>query len=107
MAIVEVTDSSFATEVEGTDSGTVLVDFWAEWCPPCKLLAPILEEVNAEIGDKVTIAKVNVDNSPESASKFGIMSIPTMIVFQNGEMKSKLVGVQPKENLVQWLGEYM
>jgi thioredoxin 1 len=107
MAIVEVTDSSFATDVEGADSGLVLVDFWAEWCPPCKILSPILDEVNDEIGDKVTIAKVNVDHSPESASKFGIMSIPTMILFQNGEMKSKLVGLQPKEQLVEWLSEYM
>jgi thioredoxin 1 len=107
MAIVEVTDKNFATDVEGANSGTVLVDFWAPWCGPCKIIAPILEEVNDEIGDKVTIAKLNVDNNPESASKFGVMSIPTLMVFQNGEMKSKLVGLQPKEQLVQWLGEYM
>jgi thioredoxin 1 len=107
MAIVEVTDSSFATDVEGADAGTVLVDFWAPWCTPCKMIAPILEEVSAELGDKVTIAKVNVDNNPEAPGKFGVMSIPTLMVFQNGEMKSKLVGIQPKEQLVQWLGEYM
>lgn len=107
MAIVEVTDKNFGTDVEGADSGTVLVDFWAPWCGPCKIIAPILEEVNDEIGDKVTIAKLNVDNNPESASRFGVMSIPTLMVFQNGKMKSKLVGLQPKEQLVQWLGEYM
>jgi thioredoxin 1 len=107
MAIVEVTDQNFATDVEGAGTGTVLVDFWAPWCMPCKRIAPILEEVNEELGDKVTIAKVNVDNNPESSGKFGVMSIPTLMVFQNGEMKSKLVGIQPKEQLIQWLGEYM
>ncbi|MCH5584510.1 thioredoxin [Shimazuella sp. AN120528] len=107
MAIVEVTDKDFGTSVEGAESGTVLVDFWAPWCGPCKIIAPILEEVNEEIGEKVTIAKLNVDNNPESASRFGVMSIPTLMVFQNGEMKSKLVGLQPKEQLIQWLGEYM
>jgi thioredoxin 1 len=107
MAIVEVTDKNFSTDVESAESGTVLVDFWAPWCGPCKIIAPILEEVNEEIGDKVTIAKLNADNNPESASRFGVMSIPTLMVFQNGEMKSKLVGLQPKEQLIQWLGEYM
>lgn len=107
MAIVEVTDKNFSTSVEGEQSGTVLVDFWAPWCGPCKIIAPILEEVDQEIGEKVTIAKLNVDNNPEAASRFGVMSIPTLMVFQNGKMKSKLVGVQPKEQLVQWLGEYM
>jgi thioredoxin 1 len=107
MAIVEVTDKSFISDVEGANSGTVLVDFWAPWCGPCKIIAPILEEVDSEIGNKLTIAKVNVDNNPESASKFGVMSIPTLMVFQNGKMKAKLVGVQPKEQMIQWLGEYM
>jgi thioredoxin 1 len=107
MAIVEVRDESFSTELENPNNHTVLVYFWAEWCPPCKVLGPIIKEISEELGDQVTIAKVDVDNSPESASKFGVMSIPTLIVFQNGEMKSKLVGLQPKEQLVQWIGEYI
>ena len=107
MPIVEGTDKSFATEVEGADSGTVLVYFWAPWCPPCKILGPIINEINEEIGDKLTISKINVDDNPESASKFNVMSIPTLLVFQNGQLKSKVVGLQPKEQLLGWLEEYL
>ncbi|KZE83521.1 thioredoxin [Paenibacillus elgii] len=97
MAIVNVSDQSFSAEVEG--SGTVLVDFWAPWCGPCKMIAPVLEELDTEIGESVKIAKVNVDDNPESASRFGVMSIPTLIVFKDGQPVDKIVGFQSKDAL--------
>lgn len=97
MAIVNVSDQSFKSEVEG--QGTVLVDFWAPWCGPCKMIAPVLEELNGEIGDHLKIAKLNVDDNPESASRFGVMSIPTLILFKNGEPVDKIIGFQSKEAL--------
>lgn len=97
MAIVDVTDQSFRSEVEG--QGTVLVDFWAPWCGPCKMIAPVLEELDKELGDRVKIAKVNVDDNPESASRFGVMSIPTLILFKDGEPVDKIIGFQPKDAL--------
>ncbi|NDI36805.1 thioredoxin [Chengkuizengella sediminis] len=97
MAIVNVSDQSFKGEVEST--GTVLVDFWAPWCGPCKMVAPVLEELDEEIGTELKIAKVNVDDNPESASRFGVMSIPTLIVFKDGAPVDKVVGFQPKDAL--------
>lgn len=105
MAIVNVTDQSFASEVEG--SGTTLVDFWAPWCGPCKMIAPLLEEIDSEIGDKLKIAKVNVDDNPDSASRLGVMSIPTLIVFKNGEPVDKIVGAQPKDVLMNLLNKHL
>lgn len=104
MAIVEVTDQNFSDEVK---SGTVLVDFWAPWCGPCKMIAPVLEELDNEIGDQLKIAKLNVDNNPETAGRLGVMSIPTLMVFKDGEMVSKMVGFQPKEQLREWLDSYL
>jgi len=97
MAIVNVSDQSFKGEVES--QGTVLVDFWAPWCGPCKMIAPVLEELDGEVGDKLKIAKLNVDDNPESASRFGVMSIPTLIVFKNGEPVDKIIGFQSKDAL--------
>lgn len=105
MAIVDVTDQSFASEVEG--SGTVLVDFWAPWCGPCKMIAPVLEEIDEEIGDKLKIAKVNVDENPDTSGRFGIMSIPTLMVVKDGEVKEKLVGFQPKEQLLDAVNKHL
>jgi thioredoxin 1 len=96
MAIVNVTDQSFNTEVE---NGVVLVDFWAPWCGPCKMIAPVLEELDSEIGGQVKIAKVNVDDNSESAAKFGVMSIPTLILFKDGQPVDKVVGFQSKDAL--------
>nr|WP_295972763.1 thioredoxin [uncultured Bacillus sp.] len=100
MAIVHATDATFAAE---TGSGLVLVDFWAPWCGPCKMIAPVLEDLDSEIGDKMKIVKVDVDENQESAAKFGVMSIPTLIVLKDGELVDKVVGFQPKEALAERL----
>lgn len=106
MATKTVTDSSFDTDVLGADK-PVLVDFWAEWCTPCKAIAPALEQLSEELGDKVTIAKLNIDDNPEAATKFGVMSIPTMILFKNGERAATKVGAEPKGRLQAWLEEQL
>ena len=85
---------------EATGSGVVLVDFWAPWCGPCKMQTPILEKVAAELGDKAVIAKVNVDENPELAAKYGIRSIPTLILLKDGENKQQFVGLQQQAALV-------
>ena len=92
---------------ETIQSGVSLVDFWAPWCGPCRMIAPVLEELDQEMGDKVKIVKVNVDENQETASKFGVMSIPTLLVFKNGELVDKTVGYQPKEALVQLLEKHV
>lgn len=97
MAIIQATDQSFKTEVE---SGTVLVDFWAPWCGPCRMIAPVLEEMDQELGDQLKIVKVNVDENPQTASQFGVMSIPTLLLFKNNEVVDKAVGFMPKEALM-------
>ncbi len=96
MAISHVTDQTFSTE---TNSGVVLVDFWAPWCGPCKMIAPVLEELDSELGGKVKIVKVDVDENQETAGKFGIMSIPTLLVLKDGVVVDKVVGFSPKEAL--------
>ncbi|MFB6364841.1 thioredoxin [Paenibacillus elgii] len=96
MAIVNASDQSFSTDVE---SGTVLVGFWAPWCGPCRMLAPVLEELDKEISESVKVVKVNVDENPETASRFGVMSIPTLIVFKDGQPVDKTVGFQTKDAL--------
>ena len=100
MAITHATDQTFSNE---TGSGLVLIDFWAPWCGPCKMIAPVLEELDTEIGDKVKIVKVDVDENPESAGKYGIMSIPTLLIVKDGEVVDKVVGFQPKEALAERL----
>jgi len=102
---VHVTDQTFANEVENT--GTVIVDFWAPWCAPCKMIAPVLEEINDEIGDKLTVAKLNVDDNPSSAAKYGIMGIPTLLLFSNGKPVEKIVGFQPKDNLMSAIKKHL
>jgi thioredoxin 1 len=102
MATKKVTDSSFQADVLGAD-GPVLVDFWAEWCGPCKMIAPALEELSEELGDKVTIAKINIDENPDAPAKYGVRGIPTMILFKNGEPAATKVGAEPKSRIQGWL----
>ncbi|WP_270179514.1 thioredoxin [Alkalihalobacillus sp. CinArs1] len=102
MAIVHATDQNFNQE---TSEGLVLADFWAPWCGPCKMIAPVLEELDAEMTD-VKVVKIDVDENQETASKFGVMSIPTLLVFKNGEVVDQVVGFQPKEALAQTLSKH-
>ena len=101
-----VTDETFDAEVLGSDQ-PVLVDFWAEWCGPCKMIAPVLDEIAAEHADKITIAKVNIDENPEIARRYQIMSIPTMSVFSSGEVVKNIVGAKPKAALLRDLEAYI
>ena len=99
-AAVAVTDSTFQSEVL-TSEQPVLVDFWATWCGPCRMVAPIVEEIAGEQGGKLKVAKVDVDQNPQVAQQFGVMSIPTLIVFKGGEAVERLVGYMPKAKLMQ------
>ena len=102
MAVGKVSDANFESEVLKSTQ-PVVVDFWAEWCGPCKMIAPALEEIAGSLGDKVKIVKLNVDENPATASKYGIMSIPTLMLFKNGELASRQVGAAPKQKLEQWI----
>ena len=100
-----LSDADFGDTI--SSSKPVLVDFWAEWCGPCKLIAPVLEEISAEHGDKLTIAKLNIDDNPQSAASHGVMSIPTMVVFQDGVEKKRIVGARPKAAMESELAEFI
>lgn len=103
MAILDVKDSDFS---EKTSEGLVLVDFWAPWCGPCKMIAPVLEELDGELSDKVQIVKLNVDDNQETASKFGVMSIPTLLLLKDGNVVDQVVGFQPKEALAELISKH-
>ena len=104
--ISTLTDSTFDEEIAGSAEVTI-VDFWAEWCGPCKMIAPILEEIATEQAGKVKVAKLNVDDNPDAARRFDVMSIPTLILFENGEPKKKLIGAKGKGQLLEELSEYI
>lgn len=100
MAIAHATDQDFSQQIA---EGVVLVDFWATWCGPCKMIAPVLEEIDAEMSDQVKIVKLDVDNNQATAAEYQVMSIPSLLLFKDGELVGKTVGFQPKEALVEFI----
>ncbi|MBA4793616.1 MAG: thioredoxin [Phenylobacterium sp.] len=104
MSTVTVTDDSFEADVLQAQR-PVLVDFWAEWCGPCKQIAPALEQIAAELAGQVTIAKLNIEDSPTTPSRYGVRGIPTMMLFKDGQMSSMKVGAMPKQKILEWLSE--
>ena len=104
MAILHVTDNTFKGE---SNKGLVLADFWAPWCGPCKMIAPVLEELDSEMGDQVKIIKLDVDDNPEMARSFQIMSIPTLLLFKDGKVVDQVVGFQPKEALAELISKHV
>ena len=102
MATKQITDASFNADVLSAE-GPVLVDFWAEWCGPCKMIGPSLEELSEELGEKVTIAKLNIDENPDAPGQYGVRGIPTMILFKGGAPAATKVGAEPKGRLKAWL----
>ena len=102
MATVKVDQNNFAADVLGSDV-PVVVDFWAEWCGPCKAIGPALEEISDEMGDKVKITKLNIDENPDLAAQYGVRSIPTLVMFKDGEPASMQVGAKPKNALSDWI----
>jgi thioredoxin 1 len=104
MTIIKTTDASFEVDVLQSDV-PVVVDFWAEWCGPCKAIAPLLEELASDKGAQVRIAKVNIDDNPLTPTKYGVRGIPTLMLFKNGEIAATKVGTLPKSKLYEWVEE--
>lgn len=105
MAHIVGTDANFTSEVINI-KGKVLVDFWATWCGPCQMLAPVLEEISTELGDKVKIVKVDVDTSPETSGKYNVSSIPTVILFVDGQIKETVIGFRQKKDYLDLIAKY-
>jgi thioredoxin 1 len=104
--ITTLTDATFDEEIAGA-SEPIVVDFWAEWCGPCKMIAPVLEEIASEHAGKVRIAKLNIDDNPGAARRYDVMSIPTLIVFKDGQPAKRLVGAKPKGALLEELSDFI
>ena len=100
--MIQVSDKSFEQDVLKAD-GPVLVDFWAEWCGPCKQIAPSLEEISKEMGGKLTVVKVNFDDNPQTPTQYGVRGIPTLMIFKNGQVAAMKVGALPKSKLLEWV----
>jgi len=97
-----VTDTSFDSDVLKAE-GPVLVDYWAEWCGPCKQIAPALEDLSKDLGAKVTVAKINIDDNPQTPGKYGVRGIPTLMIFKGGQVVATKVGALPKSKLYEWV----
>lgn len=104
MGTVAITDESFDRDVLQAGA-PVLVDFWAEWCGPCKQIGPALEQIADELAGKITVAKLNIEESPTTPSRYGVRGIPTMMLFKDGQMTAMKVGAMPKQKIVEWLAE--
>ncbi|MFL2814781.1 MAG: thioredoxin TrxA [Candidatus Puniceispirillales bacterium] len=104
MASIKINDKNFEKEVLNSDTLT-LVDFWAEWCGPCKMIGPALEEISDEMKEDVRITKINIDENPTTPQKYGVRGIPTLLLFKNGEVVAEKVGALPKNQLSEWISE--
>jgi thioredoxin 1 len=104
MAVKHIEDGDFETQVLNAD-GPVLVDFWAEWCGPCTQIAPALDELSSEYDGKISIIKINIDENPEAPTTYGVRSIPTMMIFQDGQASTTKVGAMPKSQIKEWIDE--
>ncbi len=104
MSTVKITDESFDADVLKA-SGPVLVDFWAEWCGPCKQIGPALDQISEELSGKVTVAKINIDENQMTPGKYGVRGIPTMMLFKDGKEASRIIGAMPKSKILEWLGD--
>jgi len=102
MATTKISDASFETDVLKA-KGAVLVDFWAEWCGPCKQIAPALEQIATEMGGQLTVAKINIDENPTTPTRYGVRGIPTLILFKDGQVAATKVGALPKGKIVEWI----
>ena len=102
MSSIKVSDDDFETSVLKSE-GPVLVDFWAEWCGPCKTIAPALEEIAGDLAGRVTVAKLNIDENPETPTKYGVRGIPTLMLFKDGQLAATKVGALPKSQLAEWV----
>ena len=102
--MIEIKNNEFRSEIE---DGIVLVDFYAQWCGPCRMISPVLEQLHEEYDGKVNFVKVDIDVNPETAKEYGVMSIPNLLIFKDGELADRLLGFKPKQTLQQWINNYL